>query len=409
LELVERGYDVTDRLMKRGQEALGDWVGADVTPLEEHVDALKESGDSVTLELEAGGKAKNSTGKWAQGFEVKRQGDHYVLVESGGTTVGQSLEVGKKKSNASGELTGGLTARNEYTFESKEELYKYLELKEKSVRANPLRAGGMRWDDLRPNRGVSIADWQAYQAFANEKRTAVEFELQEGVELGVGYKVGDSEKGVSGKLGNNKLQAAESQTLRIELAQGRPTAVALTNRSALSASLNAGPGIGNASADGKSRLGEGKLEGSVSLESRLELEGLEGLDPMRPDAALELLRENPNALTSTVKVEGSAAAEVLGKGGEQNGVITIKGQPIALMEAGVYRKLAEGDVDGALRAAGPNATIEGEVYTVAYTGTKRSDELNLWGFGVAGGYDYRRKNISRRQVLRRNAGSFVEQ
>lgn len=403
VETVRQGLETA----RQGVQALGNAVTdfakdvSQATDINANVKALGE-GDSYTLKVGAEGGAGVKVGGEHQ-IEVKHENGKYTVSADSSLSVGVDIGLNAKipgfAAGPEAQAKAGLGAKVEYEFKSAEDAAKAAEILAKQARANAASAAASS-TPLGPLAG------QAAQAALGPSKEELQF-LQQNVSA-VELKVsGNANAAVEATLGQRGIAAASAglegevstaNTLRIEMENGKPSALVI--KSEAEGQVGGGAGVG-ANQEAASREGSmGLLGGSGSLkvesETKVPLPGNFDAGALARDPAgtlNTLLRDTGNGMetktTATLDLNGSA----LGNGGGLETKVEFSGKPADLARAALPA-LARGDLPGALQGLGDRTEVSASITPYSTRGVSFNPEVEVAGVGVGVEFEAQRKDMA---------------
>lgn len=389
LQTVQRGA----QSVQQAGEQFGRSVG-EAVDYRRNIEQLGP-GDRYTVQL--GGNASVEGGKvYGRGaIEVQRQTDgRYTVSASGEAGGGVYGELGGRagmRASGTAEATLGAGGRVEMTFNTAAEAQRATEILMRNAASGAAQAAGNA--SQIPGSGIvgNVAS-HALAPSAEDNRwlaghtSAVELRGTAAAEISGGLGLADEQTRLLGAFGRGAVRGESA--VRMEFNNGHPSALVL--RDQVTAEVGAGAGVGlqtGAGNDGGT-LGVGlggTGQAQLTMERRYTLpSGLDADAVMRnpaqalSSAAQQIRGSEQRTLGMQLDVQGQAA----GNGGGLRAQLQFQGNTDQVLTPAVMQRAMGGDLGGALRQAGDQVTVSGNITPYAQTGVSLSPALSVMGFGV---------------------------
>lgn len=378
---------------------------ADAVDYKTNIDKLGE-GDKYKLGIGGSGSIEGVKVYGKGGIEVSKGADGYTVAvdgELGGGIYGQLGATLGGKASIDGQATLGAGGKVEFKFATAEEAKRATEimLKQAAVSAassavgnNPL--GFVAGQVAQHTLGPSAADMKflADHASAVELRgnVAAEAAATLGFKDAFGANVGLKGKAeYSVRLDFNRKDASGNAL---------PPQASVKQAYTIEAGGGAGIDVSNGKEGGeKNGFGlpyvGGKVEMKLEAEQRFTLPSSIDKSKLQSDpiGTLRGIASQVQASEEqkvTIGLDGQATA--VGKGGGLAAEISFSGKVDDLMKSGYAEKLAQGDLQGALRALGDKTQVEAKLTPYAQFGVSMAPGVTVMGFGVGAELEATRKD-----------------
>ncbi|RME74044.1 MAG: hypothetical protein D6776_05950 [Planctomycetota bacterium] len=349
---------------------------------------LDSEGDSVTVKVGGFGQAI-VRGEGEAEMQVRRVADGYEVEVGGRVGLGAIAQLGGEageEAEASARALGNVTGRTTLHFESREDAERAVRLLAREAASTAASTTAQR---LVPGLGhlagvaldAAIGPDPAEQRFLGEHTRSIE--LRGGVAGAISASLSEAET-LGGEAGA-KLDGQVGVVLHLPErdpetgAVTRPARIATIQQITLEVE-------GEASAV---EAAGAKGETTVRLEQEYELPASASLDALVRDPAttLRAIRDQTRPTTARLKIEGAAhvgagvAGAYVHAQGQAGAGYEIEGEIEHATARAVVRRLADGDLSGAMEQLGDDTRLRMTSYGYAQDEVRFSPELSVEGFG----------------------------
>ncbi|MFH1811524.1 MAG: LysM peptidoglycan-binding domain-containing protein [Pseudomonadota bacterium] len=368
----------------------GDWIrdrAADLTGVENRINEMDSTGDKFTVGLGGELGAFGVQGGAAAQMDVEKTDEGYRMTLSGEISAGVFAELdipGLADAGAEANATGKVSV--EMNFATREE----------AVQAARTIAGITASAAAGGPVGAALTTATAGDELANIhdhiSKTRVELELSGEVSASLG-----SEGGL-GFGGGGRIEASNS--LAVEWKPGETPELVLQQELSGSASLNLGPNARIPGTNSTLNLASAGANGSVSLETRLPVPGLD-LGDLRNDPLGTIrnigqdIKDNATTkISMNVDVNAGTGLKIgdvnIGQGGGLNVSVSAEARTRDLTDA--LGQVFDGDLGGAIRTLGDRTNLDIEINAFEKSGLNIDESFSAGVFKVGVKAQYESRN-----------------
>ena len=357
-----------------------------------NIDALQE-GDRYQLGV--GGEVKVGVGKgFADGdLEVKRTKDGYTVSATGrfgaGALAEEGGELGPLKATATAEATQAFGGKVEMSFKTAEEAKRAADIlvrQAAALGAASSPVGAVASPLLQPSKDE--LKFLANNISALELNSTVAGNLSS--TLGLDEKSSPIYAGLQEKLG---LEAG--QTARIELKDGKPSALVLRQDFGGNFDYRAGAGL-SSTGESKDRVSAKSVDlaavsakGNIRVETRIPLpQSFDTSKITDGEYMKKTLGDIAKNTEQRIELTGQGSARTIIPGLPLNGAVKAKfeatGKASEILTPTVLNQFMQGNLAGAAKSVGDKVQVKGSVTPYSTEGFDTRQGLSLMGVGLVG-------------------------